>query len=243
MLTCHSAVPPAPAPPSQLHYDINDEQTLRLVEVATLIFIPAAFVFSPLSDRFGLKFVVILSCFFIGVGGIVRWHWSGYWSLVIGQSLNGMAGPVIMNAPPQLAAEFFPLHQRTTATAIAWGAQLIGVALGYALFPRLAPTPGKIVEMNFVLAVMCLGTFVLSFTFPGKPPTPPTTSASISKLGFFEGMGVLFRKPMYVLLAAAVGMTGGVSQGWVRQLRRRFGSFHAHFSPHHAQVWCPCPIG
>ena len=199
----------------QLHYDINDEQTLRLVEVATVIFIPAAFLFSPLSDRLGLRAVVILSCFFIAAGGIVRWREEeGYWSLVIGQALNGLAGPVIMNAPPQLAAEFFPLRQRTTATAVAWGAQLIGVALGYAIFPRLVPTPAKIPEMNFVLAVMCLGTFAVSFTFPGKPPNPPTTSASMSKLGFFEGMVVLAGKPMYVMLAVTVGVTGGLSQGW-----------------------------
>ena len=47
---------------AKTHYDITTAQTNRLVEVATIVFIPGVLVFSPLSDKFGLKVVVIGSC-------------------------------------------------------------------------------------------------------------------------------------------------------------------------------------
>ena len=54
---------------------------------------------------------------------------------------------VISNVPPQLAAQWFPANQRATATAVAWSAQSIGVALGYLLAPTLAKTTEDIPTM------------------------------------------------------------------------------------------------
>ena len=40
-------------------------------------------------------------------------------------------------APPQLAAMWFPPRQRATATAIAWSSQAVGVSIGFYLAPVL----------------------------------------------------------------------------------------------------------
>lgn len=99
------------------YYNISPTETQRLVEIATIVFIPAAFIAGPMGDRFGLRTVTILSSAFVCAGGLVRAYFHGYIALFIGQGLNGMAGPTIMNAPPQLAAQWFPLHQRVSDSA------------------------------------------------------------------------------------------------------------------------------
>lgn len=48
-----------------------------------------------------------------------------------------------MNAPSELAAQFFPASQRATATAIAWGSQTLGVSIAYLILPGLGSGPSK----------------------------------------------------------------------------------------------------
>jgi MFS family permease len=107
------------------------EQVQRLIEISSLIFIPMVFVMGPISDRYGLRCVTIVGAALVAMGGVCRWQGGrSYTWLLVGQTLNGMAGPLISNAPPQLAAVWFPVEHRATATAIAWAAQSIGVAIG-----------------------------------------------------------------------------------------------------------------
>ena len=49
----------------------------------------------------------------------------------IGQLFNGVGGPVSMGGPPVFSAVWFPVHQRTTATAIAASLNGLGVSIAY----------------------------------------------------------------------------------------------------------------
>lgn len=125
-----------------------------------------------------------------------------------------MAGPVIMNAPPQLAALWFPPHQRATATAVGWGASCIGISIGYVVGPTLAPTPDRIPDLMRVLGIMTLSLFVLSLTFPTAPAVAPSASASVDKLGFFKGLSQVMRNRSFLLLMASWSISGAVFQAW-----------------------------
>lgn len=197
------------------YYGITGVQTLRLAEVATIAFVPATFVLSPLSDRFGLRPVVIISSFCIAAGSVSRWlgRHSYLW-LMLGQSLNGVAGPVCMIAPPQLAAQWFPLNQRASATALAWTSQTIGVAVGYLIGPRLAKTASDLPHLNFVSGTICVSLFVLSLTYPRKPKHAPTRSAQVDKTGFIAGARVLIRNPIYMVILVAIGCSCGTALTW-----------------------------
>ena len=54
-------------------YHVTDDQVNRLIELAQLCFIPGVFIFSPLSDRFGLKAAFIASCSVVLAGALCRW--------------------------------------------------------------------------------------------------------------------------------------------------------------------------
>ena len=49
----------------------------------------------------------------------------------IAQCLNGLAGPVCMGGPPVLSALWFPIHERTTATAFQTVFNYLGVGLSF----------------------------------------------------------------------------------------------------------------
>ena len=86
-----------------------------MVEVAGIIWFPSLLVVAPLCDRFGLRAGVIFSSACVAAGGLCRYLGKGsYTFLLAGQALNGVAGVVCTNAPPALAAQWFPLHQRVS---------------------------------------------------------------------------------------------------------------------------------
>lgn len=68
---------------SKLHYNITTTETNRLVEAATIVFIPGVFLFSPLSDRYGLKAVVIASCACVAAGGVCRCKYACTVTLIV----------------------------------------------------------------------------------------------------------------------------------------------------------------
>ena len=132
----------------------------------------------------------------------------------MGQALNGMAGPVIMNAPPQLAALWFPPRERASATAVGWGASCIGVSIGYVMGPLLAPTPDTVPDLMRVLAILGLALLLLSLSFPAAPSVAPSASASADKLGFVKGLRQVAGNGSFLLLMASWSTAGAIVQAW-----------------------------
>lgn len=193
------------------YYDIEDAAVTRLIEVSSFVFIPMCFVIGPMSDRFGLRCILLVGAGLVTAGGLCRWLGGrSYAYLFGGQVLNGMAGPVISNVPPQLAAAWFPIEQRATATAIAWAAQSVGVALGYLLAPRLAPTAGDIPRLMRWLAWASFGTLALCCVTPATPRLAPSTSAGVEKMGILQGGKALAKNRGYILLLLSWSTMYGV---------------------------------
>lgn len=175
------------------YYSVSSGQIQLLIAVCSAIFIPAVFVINPLSDRFGLRVGVILSTALIMVGSVCRWlGGSSYVWCFVGQALNGMAGPIICNAPAQLASEWFPIEHRATATAIAWSSQSVGVAAAYVLVPYTVGASRDLAAFNAWMAYVSFGVMALSCTFPRPPRLPASYSAAFEKEGFFVGAKALW---------------------------------------------------
>lgn len=148
-------------------------------------------------------------------GSVCRWvGGNSYTWLFVGQAFNGLAGPIIMNAPPQLAAAWFPPRHRATATAVGWSAQCIGVAIGYLIAPILAPSPDDLPLLMKVLGYQGIALMMLSLTFPKEPALAPSASAAASKVGFIQGLRPAMKNWSFVLLALSWAIAGAVLQAW-----------------------------
>ena len=67
-----------------------------------------------------------------------------FWSVMVGQSLNAMLGPIVMASPPRLSVEYFTVSERNTATAISYSAQSLGVCLAFLWSPNAVHTKSDI---------------------------------------------------------------------------------------------------
>lgn len=57
--------------------------------------------------------------------------------MAAGQFFNGLAGPVTQAAPTLLSTNWFPVHERTTATAVASLMGSLGVAMSFIIGPTV----------------------------------------------------------------------------------------------------------
>ena len=156
-----------------------------------------------------------------------------------GQIMIGFAGPVAQAAATALSSIWFPSSQRTTATAIASLASYCGTALSFIIGPTVVQDYGdrSISEANSKYAglvdkishdirwylyaqagVCCVLLILVIFTFPKKPPKPPSATANLERMNFKEGLKKLFFNPQFQLIAFAYGLTTGVYSAWCSDL-------------------------
>ena len=129
----------------------------------------AVFPTAWLLDSKGLRLVCLIAAFLVFMACALRCFTTHGLACTLlahtGQALNGLAGPVAMAAAPVLSATWFPLRERTTATAIMSMANNLGVALSFILGPLLVPQSN---DYDAVAMHVCL----LSFDHRSPPPHP-----------------------------------------------------------------------
>lgn len=139
--------------------------------------------------------------------------------------LTALAGPAAMSAVSKLSEEWFPVRERTTATAVATVFNGMGSAVTSLIGPSMvqANTMASLQGFNYLVLGLCaLNLACVWAYYPHAPPTPPSASAVVSarageKLAWRDLAGVLWRvaKNRQVLVVAAVyGIGGGMQAGW-----------------------------
>ncbi|KAL3836655.1 hypothetical protein ACJMK2_022077, partial [Sinanodonta woodiana] len=96
-------------------------------------------------DRKGLRVSLLLTSSLMLIGAGIRCITQeppmATWLIYVGQTINGIAGIVPFGGPALVAAVWFPLEQRATATAISSFWNYCGVALSFVIGPQLVDTP------------------------------------------------------------------------------------------------------
>ena len=164
----------------------------------------------------------------------------------MGQFVIGLGGPVGQSSATVISSTWFPPHQRTTATAIASLAAYVGTAISFVIGPRMVTdiekfrvnatnsSYGDITKqiskeiMNLLyleFGIGCLLFFLVLFTFPAKPPLPPSTTAALERLNFKQGLKQLLKNPQFQLIAFLYGITTGVYSAWCSDLALNLSAY------------------
>lgn len=196
--------------------------------------------FSMVIDIRGARFSTLLSVGFLVLCCALRaiplsWlssaktplhsHWTDQphaWLCFGSMVLNGLSAPGIALAPPILSAAWFPVHERTTATAIMTTMNYLGTSVGFVLGPLVVDASAapavitrQLERLYLVLAIVAASLFLAVFLyFPSAPPTPPTLSAEVEKTEFTVGFKRLLRHKRNWLLCIACGVPTGFYGGW-----------------------------
>lgn len=164
-----------------------------------VISIPASWVI----DTYGYRVAVGIGAALTGIFGLMRGMVASNFTLVmIAQIGTAVGQPFILNALTKVAARWFPIQERATASGLGSLAMYIGILAGLALTPPLALSAG----MTNMLMYYGIGAIAAAVVFillarehPATPPGPPELE---ERALMFDGMKQILRKKNFIFLMA-----------------------------------------
>ena len=191
--------------------------------VFIIVSIPASWAI----DTYGIRVSVGIGAALTGIFGLLRGLVSQNYSLVlISQIIIAIGQPFILNAITTVAARWFPIKERATASGLGSLAAYVGIFLGLTLTPYLTIHYG-IDRMLVIYGIISLVPVFTFFLFakerPATPPCPP--ELEVRSL-VFDGFKDTLRTKNFLLLLAIffVGLgTFNAVTTWIEELLRPRG--------------------
>lgn len=171
--------------------------SMSFMVVYIVVSIPASWVI----DNYGIRVGVGIGAVLTGIFGLMRGLVADNYTLVLVAQIGIAIGqPFILNAITKVAARWFPLQERATASGFGSLAIYLGIAVGMLLTPFLTLQIG-IESMLFIYGIVAVGAAVLFIAFAREhPPTPPCPPEMDERSLVFDGLRNLLRLKDFLLL-------------------------------------------
>lgn len=185
--------------------------------------IPASWVI----DTFGFRVAVGIGAGFTGIFGLMRGLVSGDYALVLVAQIGIAIGqPFILNAITKVAARWFPLEERATASGLGSLAMYLGILAGMLVTPLVTLRLG-IASMLLAYGVGAAAAAVIFLAVSREhPPTPPCPPGQEERALMFDGLKQALRKRDFVLLMliffVGLGVFNSVTT-WIEDIVRPRG--------------------
>ncbi|KAF0106926.1 MAG: hypothetical protein FD146_2284 [Anaerolineaceae bacterium] len=171
--------------------------SMSFMIVYILVSIPASWVI----DTYGIRVAVGIGAILTGIFGIMRGLTaSSYTWVLVAQIGIAIGQPFILNAVTTVAARWFPVRERATASGLGSLAMYLGIFLGLILTPFLAARfqmGGMLVAYGIAAVVAAIVFFIFAKERPATPPCPPGMEVRSLVL---DGLKKIFRQRDFVLL-------------------------------------------
>jgi MFS family permease len=213
--------------PAAQFYGVSDLQIGFLAMSFMVVYIPFSIPISWLIDTLGYRKAVSIGVVMMAVFGLLRAVFAAEYGWVLAATLGlALAQPFILNAISTVAAKWFPIEERATASGLAIVASFLGVAIGQVTSPLLVVS-GSIPNMLTVFGVIAALSAVLFVLFTREaPPTPPCPPGQETRALMFDGLkSMLKMKDIWLLLflfLVGMGIFNGVST-WIENIVRPRG--------------------
>jgi cyanate permease len=183
------------------YYGVSDLSigllSMSFMIVYIFISIPASWAI----DTYGIRVAVGIGAALTGVFGLLRGLLAPTYALVLISQIGIAIGqPFILNAITKVAARWFPIQERATASGLGSLAMYLGIMVGLALTPYLTIHSG-IAGMLVIYGIVSAIAAVLFFGFAReRPPTPPCPPGQEVRSLVLDGLRQALRKNYFVLL-------------------------------------------
>ena len=192
----------APITSNAVQYYRVSELSIGLLSLSFMIvYVLVSFPASWAIDTYGVRIGIGIGAALTGIFGLVRGLVASDYKLVlIAQIMIAIGQPFILNAVTTVAARWFPIQERATATGLGSLAIYLGILAGLALTPYLAihsSIPDLLVRYGIVSIAAMLVFFLFIRERPPSPPGPPDQESRSLSL---EGLSKMIRERDFVLL-------------------------------------------
>jgi len=196
---------------------LTDQQFYACLTATSLAPIVLSLVGGMLSDRFGVKRVVLLGSFIAAAGALLRYISFGFvdfflYNILLGVGL-GILGPNL----PKLVGLWFPPRQIAIATALYMTALGVGPALGLALGSLFPTWQSAMLIMGLVFVASVAAWWIFA---KDRPKGYTVGGVELTGVPFKEGLLRAVRSKTLWLLAAAYAMVMAVVAAYVNGVPR-----------------------
>jgi MFS family permease len=166
-----------------------------------IVYIFISFPASWVIDTYGIRVGVGIGAALTGIFGLVRGlAASNYIWVLVAQIAIAIGQPFILNAVTTIAARWFPMEERATASGIGSLAMYIGILLGLVLTPYLALRSG-IDGMLLAYGIVSMIAMLIFFVFTReRPPSPPCPPEQEGRSLVLDGFNKMIRQRDFILL-------------------------------------------
>ena len=185
--------------------------------------IPASWVI----DTYGFRVAVGIGAGLTGVFGLMRGLAAANYTLVLCAQIGIAIGqPFILNAVTKVAARWFPLQERATASGFGSLAIYLGILAGMALTPYLSLWVGiASMLLAYGVGAMVAGVIFLAVARE-SPPTPPGPAGQEERALMFDGLRQALHNKNFLLLMLiffiGLGIFNSVTT-WIEDILRPRG--------------------
>lgn len=204
------------------YYGVSDLSigllSMSFMIVYIVISIPASWVI----DTYGIRVAVGIGAALTGIFGLLRGLVAPNYDLVLISQIGIAIGqPFILNAVTKVAARWFPIQERATASGLGSLAMYLGIMVGMALTPYLT-LQSSIATMLVAYGIVSVIAAVVFFGLAKeRPPTPPCPPGQEERSLVFDGLKQTLRRRDFVLLMliffVGLGTFNGVTT-WIEDI-------------------------
>ena len=212
---------------STKYFAVSDLQigllSLSFMVVYIITAVPASWVI----DTYGIKVAVGIGAALTGVFGLIRGLAAPNYTLVLVSQIGIAIGqPFILNATTKLAARWFPIQERATASGLGSLAAYVGIVAGLALTPFLL-LMSNMRAMLIGYGLFALAAAVLFFAFAREnPPSAPCPPGQEARSLVFDGLKQSLRNRNFIYLLVVFFIGLGIFNAvttWIEDIVRPRG--------------------
>jgi MFS family permease len=213
--------------PAAQFYDVSDLQIGLLAMSFMIVYVPLSIPISWIVDTMGYRKSVSIGAVIMAVFALLRGVFATNYAMVVIATLGlAVSQPFMMNSISTVAAKWFPIKERATASGLVIVASFLGIAIGQVLSPLLFIKYG-IATMLLIYGVVAAATALVFIIFTREaPPTPPCPPGQETRALMLDGLRRMLKmKDIWILMAlflVGMGVFNGIST-WIESIVRPRG--------------------
>jgi cyanate permease len=186
-----------------LFYGVSDLSIGLLSMIFMIVYVFVSIPASWVIDTYGIRVGVGIGAAMTGVFGLLRGLLAADYNWVlVSQIMLAIGQPFILNAVTTVAARWFPIRERATASGLGTLAMYLGIVGGLALTPYLTLQNG-IKGMLTAYGIASVAAAAVFFAAAReRPPTPPCLPGQEERSLVLDGFRQTLRRKDFILLMA-----------------------------------------
>ena len=175
-------------------YGVSDLKIGILSMCFMIVYLVVSIPASWIIDTYGIRIGVGTGAVFTGLFGLTRGLFSSnYNMLLLSQVGIAIGQPFLLNSITKVAARWFPIEERATASGLGSLSSYLGILAGMILTPWLVNGSG-IIRMLYIYGIFAVISAVVFIVFVGeRPPVAPCRPDQEERALAIDGLKLIFR--------------------------------------------------